>query len=98
MIPRYLLYYLYTLPQALTISIPGIVNSYIALLKDTTLVLIIGLFDILGMVQLTTKDPTWIAPTTVESGYLAVALFFWVLCFGMSRYSRGLEEKLKTGH
>ena len=85
------------LPQALTISIPGIVNSYIALLKDTTLVLIIGLFDVLGMVQLTTKDPQWIAPTTVESGYLVVAAFFWVLCFGMSRYSRGLEQKLQAG-
>ena len=86
------------LPQALTISIPGIVNSYIALLKDTTLVLIIGLFDILGMVQLTTKDPHWIAPTTVESGYLVVALFFWLLCFSMSRYSRGLERTLKPGN
>lgn len=84
------------LPQALKICIPGVVNSYIALFKDTTLVLIIGLFDILGMVQLTTKDPKWIAPTTVESGYLVVAIFFWILCFGLSRYSRNLERKLST--
>ena len=87
---------LIVLPQSLKIAIPGIMNSYIALLKDTTLVLIIGLFDILGMVQLTTKDPNWIAPTTVTSGYFIVALFFWVCCFLMSRYSRSLERKLET--
>ena len=88
---------LIVLPQALKICIPGIVNSYIALLKDTTLVLIVGLFDVLGMVQLTTADPKWAAPTTAESGYLIVAFFFWLLCFLMSRYSRNLEQKLATG-
>ncbi len=88
---------LIVLPQALKTSIPGIVNSYIALLKDTTLVLIIGLFDVLGMVQLTTKDPEWIAPTTTDSGYFIVAAFFWIVCFLMSRYSRSLERKLSAG-
>ena len=88
---------LIVMPQALVISIPGIVNSYIALLKDTTLVLIIGLFDVLGMVQLTTKDAKWIAPTSVDSGYFVVAVFFWALCFCLSRYSRGLEKKLGAG-
>lgn len=85
------------LPQALKICIPGIVNSYIALLKDTTLVLIVGLFDVLGMVQLTTQDPKWLAPTTTNSGYFVVAAFFWLACFLMSRYSRGLEQKLARG-
>lgn len=90
---------LIVLPQALKICIPGIVNSYIALLKDTTLVLIVGLFDVLGMVQLTTQDPKWLAPTTTNSGYFVVAAFFWLVCFLMSRYSRALEQKLaKSGY
>ncbi|MGI9337756.1 MAG: amino acid ABC transporter permease [Gammaproteobacteria bacterium] len=88
---------LIVLPQALKICIPGIVNSYIALLKDTTLVLIVGLFDVLGMVQLTTQDPKWLAPTTTNSGYFVVAAFFWLVCFLMSRYSRALEQKLAKG-
>lgn len=84
------------LPQALKIVIPGIVNTLIALFKDTTLVLIIGLFDILGTVQATIMDPEW-SDVTAEA-YLFVALTFWIFTFSLSRYSQGLERKLKVGH
>ena len=84
------------LPQALKLVIPGVVNTFIALFKDTTLVLIIGMFDFLGIVQAATTDPKWLG-TAVE-GYLFCALVYWLLCFGMSRYSVAVERKLDTGH
>ncbi len=84
------------LPQALKLVIPGIVNTFIALFKDTTLVLIIGLFDVLGAVQSTVTDPAW--QNVAIEGYVFVAFCFWVFCFGISRYSQNLERKLDTGH
>lgn len=89
---------LVTAPQALKVSIPGIVNSFIALLKDTTLVLIIGLFDVLGMVQLSAQDSKWISPSTAVTGYVMAGFFFWACCFALSRYSQNLERKLATDH
>ncbi len=90
---------LIVLPQALTLVIPGIVNTFIGLFKDTTLVLIIGLFDLLGSVQnQALKDPEWINPTAATTGYISVAAIFWVFCFGMSRYSMAMERKLYRGH
>lgn len=82
------------MPQALKVVIPGIVNTLIALFKDTTLVLIIGLFDILGTVQATIMDPAW--SNVSAEAYLFVAFSFWIFTFSMSRYSQGLERKLKT--
>ena len=82
------------LPQALKIVIPGIVNSFIALFKDTTLVLIVGLFDLLGMIQFHLSDPNWATPQTHYTGYAFAALLFWVFCFGMSRYSVYMERRL----
>ena len=84
------------LPQALKLVIPGIVNTFIGLFKDTTLVLIIGLFDFLGSIQSGLTDPNWLG-MAVE-GYVFAAVVFWVFCFGMSRYSIHLENKLATGH
>jgi len=84
------------LPQALKIVIPGIANTVISLFKDTTLVLIIGLFDLLGAVKSTLSDPAW--DNVMAEGYLFVAFCFWVFCFGMSRYSHRLEKQLDTGH
>ncbi len=84
------------LPQALKLVIPGIVNTFIGLFKDTTLVLIIGLFDLLGIVQAATTDPKWLG-MAVE-GYVFTAFVFWIFCFGMSRYSMYIERKLHTGH
>jgi len=76
--------------------IPGIVNTFIALFKDTTLVLIIGLFDLLATIQSAFSDPNWLG-FSIE-GYVFAAAVFWVFCFSMSRYSQALERKLHTGH
>ena len=84
------------LPQALKISIPGIVNTFIGLFKDTTLVLIIGLLDPLGITTPILADSKWNGLSTEL--YVFVALFFWICTFSMSRYSQALERKLHTGH
>jgi general L-amino acid transport system permease protein len=83
---------LIVLPQALRHVIPGIVGIFIALFKDTTLVLIIGLFDLLGIVQAAVSDPQWIG-YNVE-GYVFAGLGFWLFCFGLSRFSQMLEHRL----
>ncbi len=90
--------YLIILPQALKLVIPGIVNTFIGLFKDTTLVLIVGMYDLLGQIQSSFSDPTWSTPTQSHSGYLFAAMVFWIFCFGMSRYSIFMEKKLHTGH
>lgn len=84
------------LPQAMKLVIPGIVNTFIALFKDTSLVIIIGLFDLLNSIKQATTDPAWLGMAT--EGYVFAALIFWIFCFGMSRYSMHLERKLDTGH
>ncbi|SLN46602.1 Inner membrane amino-acid ABC transporter permease protein YhdY [Roseovarius litorisediminis] len=84
------------MPQALKISIPGIVSSFIGLFKDTTLVSIIGLLDPLGLSQGIRADANWNGIVWELYGF--IALFFFVFCFGMSRYSMYLERKLQTGH
>ena len=86
------------LPQALTLVIPGIVNTFIGLFKDTTLVLIIGLFDFLGQIQASFSDPTWATPVQSKTAYLFAAICYFVFCFGMSRYSIYMEQRLATGH
>ena len=85
---------LVVLPQALKISIPGIVNTFIGLFKDTTLVIIIGLFDILGIANAMVSNPDWLGLSSET--YVFVALFFFAVCFSMSRYSIHLERKLDT--
>ncbi len=87
---------LVVLPQALKISIPGIVNTFIGLYKDTTLVIIIGLLDPLGIGRASVADTKWAGLSTEL--YVFVAIFFFVSCFAMSRYSLYLEGKLETGH
>ncbi len=87
---------LIVLPQALKISIPGIVNSFIGLFKDTTLVSIIGLLDPLGIGRAALSDIKWTG--LASEVYVFIAVFFFVCCFGMSRYSLYLEKKLETGH
>ena len=84
------------LPQALKISIPGIVNTFIGLYKDTPLVLIIGMLDMLGIGDASLADAQWAG--LANEIYIFVALFFFISCFGMSRYSIYLEKKLHTGH
>ena len=87
---------LIVLPQALKISIPGIVNTFIGLYKDTTLVVIIGLLDPLGLSQSVLADSKWQGLSTEI--YIFIAIFFFISCFAMSRYSIYLERKLETGH
>ena len=82
------------LPQALKISIPNIVGSSISLFKDTTLVLIIGLFDMLAMVNLTSNDPYWLARET--EGFVFVTIVMWAILYTMSRYSKKLEIRFNT--
>jgi len=84
------------LPQALKISIPAIVNSFIGLFKDTTLVLIIGMLDPLGIGKAALADAEWAG--LAREVYLFIAIFFFICCFSMSRYSLYLEKKLNTGH
>jgi general L-amino acid transport system permease protein len=89
---------LIVLPQALKLVIPGIVNSFVGLFKDTSLVLIIGLFDVLNTVQAGLTDAKWFAHSTTLTGYVFAGFVFWIFCFGMSRYSQMVERRLATGH
>ncbi|MFY2822998.1 amino acid ABC transporter permease [Ruegeria sp. MALMAid1280] len=84
------------MPQALKISIPGIVSTFIGIFKDTTLVSIIGLFDVIGLASAIRADTAWNGIYWELFAFIA-ALFF-VVCFSMSRYSMYLERKLQTGH
>jgi general L-amino acid transport system permease protein len=85
------------LPQALKISIPNIVGNFISLFKDTTLVSIIGLFDLLGIVRASLTDAKWASPASAGTGYFTLAAIFWVFCFGMSRYSMFMERRFGAG-
>ncbi|KRA99841.1 amino acid ABC transporter permease [Devosia sp. Root685] len=87
------------LPQALKHVIPGIVNNFISLFKDTSLVYIVGMKDLLEAVK--TKNDTaleWQSGNTATTGYIFAAMVFWVFCFGMSRYSIYMERRLNTGY
>ena len=85
---------LIVLPQALKITIPNIVNTYIGLFKDTTLVFIVGLFDFLHTVETSRIDPKWATPVTSTTGYAVAALFYLAFCYAMSRYARATEARL----
>jgi general L-amino acid transport system permease protein len=83
------------LPQALRICIPGIVNSFIGLFMDTNLVLIMGLIELLGIAQASTRDPNWLG--LINTALAFVSLIYFAFCFSMSRYSQALERKLQKG-
>ena len=85
---------LIVLPQALKITIPNIVNTYIGLFKDTTLVFIVGIFDFLQTVEVSRIDPKWATPVTSTTGYAVAAMFYLVFCYAMSRYARATEARL----
>ena len=89
---------LIVLPQALKLVIPGIVNTFIGLFKDTSLVYIIGMFDLLGIVRQNFTDANWASPQTPMSGLIFAGFVFWIFCFGMSRYSIYMERRLDTSH
>ena len=85
---------LVVLPQALKVTIPNIVNTYIGLFKDTTLVFIVGIFDLLRTIEVARIDPKWATPVTSTTGYVVAAIFYVVFCYGMSRYARAMEARL----
>ena len=85
------------LPQALKVTIPNIVNSYIALFKDTTLVFFVGIFDFLKTIEVARADPKWATPVTSATGYIFAALVYFVCCYAMSRYASGIEKRLAAG-
>ena len=84
------------LPQALKIVIPGVANTFIALFKDTPLILVVGLMELLGMVNMAKTNPAWLGLAT--EGYVFAAIVYFIFCFAMSRYSLRLEKQLKTSN
>ncbi|WP_420028827.1 amino acid ABC transporter permease [Metarhizobium album] len=89
---------LVVMPQAIKLVIPGIVNTFIGMFKDTSLVSIISMYDLLGNVRKSFSDPTWASPVTPMTGLVFAGFVFWLFCFGMSRYSSFVERRLDTGH
>jgi general L-amino acid transport system permease protein len=87
---------LIVMPQALRHVIPGLVNSFIALFKDTSLVSIVALFDLLGSLRASFSDPVWSTPTTLFTGFAFTGLIYFTFCFGMSRYSLFVENRLNA--
>ena len=79
----------------LAFVLPGIINTVVDLFKDTTLVTIIGLFDLLGSVEQALKDPAWLG--FAKEGYVFSAVVFFVCCFAMSAYGRSMERRLAKG-
>lgn len=86
------------MPQAIKLVIPGIVNTFIGMFKDTSLVSIINMYDLLGIVKASFGDSRWITPVTPLTGLVFAGFIFWIFCFGMSRYSSFMERHLDTGH
>jgi general L-amino acid transport system permease protein len=86
------------LPQAIKLVIPGIVNTFIGMFKDTSLVTIISMYDLLGIVKASFGDSAWITPVTPLTGLIFAGFVFWIFCFGMSRYSAFVERRLDTNH
>jgi general L-amino acid transport system permease protein len=84
------------LPQALRLVIPGIVNSFISLFKDTTLVLIVAIFDLLGQLRAAFADPNWATPVTLFTGFAFAGMIYFLVSFGMSRYALFMERRLNT--
>ncbi len=82
------------LPQALKLVIPGIANTFLALVKDTPLILVVGLLEIVGMLNMAKTNPQWLGYSM--EGYVFAAIIFWIICYAMSKYSYNLEIKYKT--
>jgi general L-amino acid transport system permease protein len=89
---------LIVMPQAIKLVIPGIVNTFIGMFKDTSLVSIISMYDLLGIVRASFADATWVTAVTPLTGLLFAGFVFWLFCFSMSRYSNFIERYLDTGH
>jgi len=88
------LHLLVILPQALKLVIPGIANTFLALIKDTPLIFVVGLLELVGMLNLAKTNPKWLGFSM--EGYVFAGIIFWIICYSMSRYSQNLELKYKT--
>lgn len=88
---------LVVMPQALKLVIPGIVNAFIGLFKDTTLVSIVAIFDLLGGLRAGFTDPQWASPVTLYTGFAFAGIIYFAFCYFMSRYSIFVEKRLNTG-
>ena len=88
------LHLLVILPQALKLVIPGIANTFLALVKDTPLIFVVGLLELVGMLNLAKTNPKWLGFSM--EGYVFAGIIFWIICYSMSRYSQNLELKYKT--
>ncbi len=82
------------LPQALKLVIPGIANTFLALVKDTPLIFVVGLSEVVGMLQMAKTNPKWLG--FAMEGYIFASILFWAICYAMSKYSQYLELKYKT--
>ena len=82
------------LPQALKLVIPGIANTFLALIKDTPLIFVVGLLELVGMLNLAKTNPKWLGFSM--EGYVFAGIIFWIICYSMSKYSQKLELKYKT--
>ena len=82
------------LPQALKLVIPGVANTFLALVKDTPLILVVGLLELVGMIDMAKTNPEWLGFAT--EGYVFAGVVFWIICYSMSRYSQYLERRYKT--
>ncbi len=89
---------LIVMPQAVKLVIPGIVNTFIGMFKDTSLVSIISMYDLLGIVRSSFADIKWVSAVTPLTGLIFAGFVFWLFCFSMSRYSSFIERQLDTGH
>jgi len=88
------LHLLVILPQALKLVIPGIANTFLALVKDTPLILVVGLLELVGMIDMAKTNPKWLG--FAPEGYVFAGVVFWIICYSMSRYSQRLEKRYKT--
>jgi general L-amino acid transport system permease protein len=84
------------LPQALALVVPGIVNNFIGLFKDTTLVLIVAIFDLLGQLRASFSDPNWSTPVTALTGFAFAGMIYFTFCFAMSRYALFVERRVSA--
>jgi general L-amino acid transport system permease protein len=89
---------LVVMPQALALVVPGIVNNFIGLFKDTTLVLIVAIFDLLGQLRSSFADPHWATPVTLYTGFAFAGIVYFVCCFAMSRYALFVERRLNVSY
>jgi len=89
---------LVVLPQAYRLVVPAIVNTLIGMFKDTSLVYIISMYDLLGIIRTVSLQAKWITPQTPATAFMFAGLIYWIFCFAMSHYGRYIERRLNKPH